>query len=571
VTQLVKKTNKKTNQTNKPHINQTVMRKAIFVIAFIFAIVNLCLITQHRLPDERSADSIRLIKSKQAAITKPRNSDKRTQQQSINRQVLARCDFLEREDEEEEEEEEDDEEEENELYWIADETALDLVTAKRPFIFLQVNSGTFNQFHGLWPVFLLAQELHATVLVGCGVSRTSFLDDQPNFHPVPQSLFWDVGYMHRYWKKRGVGVYFSNFTPLLHQRGVVITQPLRARPYSLMPPFNLVQGEKEDRWVGEELLSTIIRTNDRQRERQQFLQLKQLQQQHLDQLNRWQRGEETGIRLITEMNIRAVIEREINQTITSDVILYIPSDFTFGAFATLTKETQQMAREAYLSIHMSPKVLEMGCEVWEAVQENAGRSLIIGVHLRLENDAYVWWEDSKLPDRLAAYSNTILSAANGQPRLFVYLAYGELPLETEKSIVEWADKLFGAFKWTTKSKILNRLKKNRRKKDQSEGTEPKGSTMKNMEKKKSYLDLNLQEYKKDILQVDQIEEDKLVFEQQPDVTALVDAYILTMCDFFVGPSISSFSFTIEQWRTHLNRTSIYLHNAKPEPPFYPAW
>jgi len=62
---------------------------------------------------------------------------------------------------------------------------------------------------------------------------------------------------------------------------------------------------------------------------------------------------------------------------------------------------KKLAKEAIFSIRITPKMLEMGCDVWEKVQDQTGnRPFIVGMHLRIENDASGWNNNASLNGKL---------------------------------------------------------------------------------------------------------------------------------------------------------------------------
>ena len=473
---------------------------------------------------------------------------------------------------------------------------LDPTTAKGPFIFLKVGSGVFNQFQMLWPMFIFARELNATVLIGSGLSRGSFLEELPQYHPIPQSLLWDVAYMQQYWKKRGVEVYFSNFEPLLRKlllptederqqqqlqeegRNVsvhgMLTNPLRTRPHVFKPALNFYESSGLDRrdemWFGDKQWESDFQEIVMFRE--QLWNIKQ----GIIQIKR-------PTYLTTKTKIRSVVEKEMNAKMTPETIVFMPAEFVYGAFAVdpNDQKTRKLAREACLSIHISPRLLEMGCNVWNTVREQAGSAMVIGVHLRIENDAQVWWSDFSAATQL--YSERITAAyfsekkKNNHERhgIYGYLAYGELPPDREDQVIRWADSFFK--RWTTKQKVMDEINSRREKlpqiKESKEQLRLKAEKQNRMNNRTvPYEYRGYGEHIVDIINANTMDSDEIDVEQHSDAMALVDAYVLTQCDLFVGHQLSSFSFTVEQWRTSKKLPSFYLNpNQPPPPPFFEAW
>jgi len=403
-----------------------------------------------------------------------------------------------------------------------------------PLLYLKMASGTFNQYHIMWPVFVFARELHASVLIGYARTRSSFLDSLPVYEPIDQHLLWDLDYLRYYWKKRGVSVYF------------VSLEDLDARDdETISDNTNEVTTRRNSTYYDERIEEALSRLYDVR-----------------GPLNTREKVLRPGF----HKPIKRMIEAEIESDLLEDMALILPAEYTYGGFAVNTLRRKRIAQEASMSIHISPEMMSLGCEVWSWIEKQVAKraakkplkdgrrevsyvtpssshhlflcdsirsKVTVGMHMRLENDAKDWWLDTDLEGRLQTYSNAIgnmtlegtISPAS-EHRMFGVLAFGELPPDVEEVVIEWADDLFGEGGWTTKKGFF----------ESQSGLEHSQSSLPN------------------------------------DVIALVDAYLLTKCDYFVGYSYSSFSFTIQEWRYYLNRpTYLVLNNNTSPPPLIDIW
>jgi len=211
-----------------------------------------------------------------------------------------------------------------------------------------------------------------------------------------------------------------------------------------------------------------------------------------------------------------VIEEELASPITEDSVLLMTQEYTYGSFEINSIGKRRLGREAFLSIHMSPQVLDLGCILWDwlIMQSEADDGvMLVGVHLRVEVDFDVWWSAfgvTKLLDILQLYEDKINASRRPGIRTFGYLALGDLDNYRHSTVTHWANNLFGSANWVSKKHGLHKLR----------------STQ--------YSSLPV------------------------DVIALIDAYVLVKCAHFVGHPGSSYSFTIQQWRKSLDQSSSYV-------------